>query len=80
MSLDISPDGKTIVFDLVGDIYTMPITGGAATLILGGAAYEHAAALLAGRKAHRIRIRSRWHHERLDADAQRKGPAAGQQG
>ncbi len=40
MSLDVSPDGKTIVFDLVGDIYTMPITGGAATLILGGAAYE----------------------------------------
>jgi imidazolonepropionase-like amidohydrolase/Tol biopolymer transport system component len=41
MSLDISPDGKTIVFDLVGDIYTMPIAGGAATVILGGAAYEH---------------------------------------
>ena len=41
MSLDISPDGKTIVFDLVGDIYTMPVTGGAATVILGGAAYEH---------------------------------------
>ena len=41
MSLDISPDGKTIIFDLVGDIYTMPITGGTAKLILGGAAYEH---------------------------------------
>jgi imidazolonepropionase-like amidohydrolase/Tol biopolymer transport system component len=40
MSLDVSPDGRTIVFDLVGDIYTVPITGGAATLILGGAAYE----------------------------------------
>ena len=41
MSLDVSPDGRTIVFDLVGDIYTMPIGGGAATLILGGPAYEH---------------------------------------
>ena len=41
ISLDVSPDGKTIVFDLVGDIYTMPVTGGAAKLILGGAAYEH---------------------------------------
>ncbi|HEX2722846.1 MAG TPA: amidohydrolase family protein, partial [Gemmatimonadaceae bacterium] len=41
MSLDISPDGKTIVFDLVGDIYTMPSSGGTATVILGGAAYEH---------------------------------------
>jgi imidazolonepropionase-like amidohydrolase/Tol biopolymer transport system component len=40
MSLDISPDGKTLVFDLVGDIYTLPITGGSATLLLGGAAYE----------------------------------------
>ncbi|HSA54079.1 MAG TPA: amidohydrolase family protein [Gemmatimonadaceae bacterium] len=40
MSVDVSPDGQTIVFDLLGDIYTMPITGGAATLVLGGAAYE----------------------------------------
>jgi Tol biopolymer transport system component len=41
INLDISPDGKAIAFDLVGDIYTMPITGGPAKLILGGAAYEH---------------------------------------
>ena len=41
ISLDVSPDGKTIAFDLVGDIYTMPITGGTAKLVLGGAAYEH---------------------------------------
>src|SRR5262249_54817206 len=27
MSLDVSPDGQTIVFDLLGDIYTLPITG-----------------------------------------------------
>jgi imidazolonepropionase-like amidohydrolase/Tol biopolymer transport system component len=40
MSVDVSPDGRTLVFDLLGDIYTMPITGGQATLILGGAAYE----------------------------------------
>src|SRR6202167_5073424 len=33
MSVDVSPDGKTIVFDLVGDLYTVPITGGTATRI-----------------------------------------------
>ena len=31
MNLDVSPDGKTIVFDLLGDIYTIPVKGGKAT-------------------------------------------------
>jgi hypothetical protein len=31
MNLDVSPDWKNIVFDLLGDIYMMPITGGTAT-------------------------------------------------
>jgi len=40
MSVDISPDGKTIVFDMLGDIYTMTIFGGKATAIRQGIAWE----------------------------------------
>ena len=40
MNLDVSPDGRRIVFDLLGDIYVMPIDGGTATPILQGAPYE----------------------------------------
>jgi imidazolonepropionase-like amidohydrolase/Tol biopolymer transport system component len=40
MNLDVSPDGKEIVFDLMGDIYLMPVTGGDAKLLRGGYAYE----------------------------------------
>ena len=40
MSLDVSPDGKSVVFDLVGDLYTVPITGGAATRITSGMGFD----------------------------------------
>lgn len=40
MSLDVSPDGKEIVFDLLGDIYLMPISGGEARSIASGLAFE----------------------------------------
>ena len=40
-SLAISPDGKTILFDLMGDIYSMPVEGGKATAITKGMAYDN---------------------------------------
>lgn len=40
MSLDVSPDGKTIAFDFLGDIYTMPISGGKATQFTSGMAFD----------------------------------------
>jgi imidazolonepropionase-like amidohydrolase/Tol biopolymer transport system component len=40
MNLDVSPNGQEIVFDLLGDIYKMPITGGKAVLLAGGMASE----------------------------------------
>ncbi len=40
MNLDVSPNGQEIVFDLLGDIYKMPITGGTAKLLSGGIAFD----------------------------------------
>jgi Tol biopolymer transport system component/imidazolonepropionase-like amidohydrolase len=40
MNLDVSPDGKEIAFDLLGDIYVMPVSGGQAKVIRQGHAYE----------------------------------------
>ncbi len=40
ISLDLSPDGRTIVFELLGDLYTLPVEGGTATRITSGQAYD----------------------------------------
>jgi imidazolonepropionase-like amidohydrolase/Tol biopolymer transport system component len=40
MNIDISPDSKTIVFDLLGDIYTIPSNGGKATRLTSDIAWQ----------------------------------------
>ena len=40
MNVDISPDGKTLAFDLLGDIYTLPIEGGEATALMTDIAWQ----------------------------------------
>lgn len=40
MGLDVSPDGSRVLFDLLGDLYTVPLAGGAATRLTTGVSWE----------------------------------------
>ncbi|MBU6367308.1 MAG: PD40 domain-containing protein, partial [Gemmatimonadetes bacterium] len=40
MSLDVSRDGRTLLFELLGDIYTLPVEGGRARPLLTGRAFQ----------------------------------------
>lgn len=40
LSLTLTPDGKTIIFDLLGDLYSLPVTGGEATPVTTGMAFD----------------------------------------
>ncbi|MDP1978238.1 amidohydrolase family protein [Undibacterium sp.] len=40
MSVDVSPDGKQLIFDLLGDLYTLPIGGGETKALTHSMAWE----------------------------------------
>ena len=40
LSIDITPDGQTLLFDLLGDLYTLPLAGGEATRITSGLGFD----------------------------------------
>ena len=40
ISLDVSPDGNTLVFDLLGDLYTLPFEGGKAERLTSGMHFD----------------------------------------
>ena len=40
LSVDVSPDGKEVAFDLLGDLYTVPIAGGEARALTHDVAWE----------------------------------------
>ena len=41
ISVDVSPSGQTVVFDLLGDLYTVPLSGGDATSLTQGMSYDN---------------------------------------
>lgn len=40
ISLDVHPNGQEIIFDMMGDLYTLPIAGGKATQVTSGMAFD----------------------------------------
>lgn len=40
LSIDVHPNGQSLIFDMLGDLYTLPISGGEATAMMTGPAFD----------------------------------------
>ncbi len=80
MTLDVTPDGKEIVFDLLGDIYTMPIAGGEAKTLTTGIAWDMQPRFSPDGKLDRLHLRPRGRRQHLGDEPRRLEPEAGHQG
>ena len=78
MSLDLSPDGERIVFDLLGDLYLLPIGGGDAEALTNGMAWDMMPPLQPGRFRDRLHQRPQRRRQRVDDSDRRRRAAADQ--
>jgi Tol biopolymer transport system component len=67
--LDVSPDGRELVFDLLGDLYTLPIARRRGAGADAGDGVGHAAALQPGWAVDRVHQRSRRRRQRVGGGA-----------
>ncbi len=58
ISLDVAPDGRSLVFELIGDLYSLPIGGGTATRVVSGMIVRQSATILARRIEDRVPVGS----------------------
>ena len=80
MSLDVSPDGREIVFDLLGDIYVMPIGGGEARALATGHAWDMQPRYSPERHRDRLHLGPRRRRQYLGDGPRRLRPARDHQG
>lgn len=57
LSVDVSPDGKRIVFNLLGDIYELRVDGGDARALTSGTAWDMQRRCIRGAQWARLRRR-----------------------
>ena len=75
MSVDVSPDGRTIVFDLLGDLYTLPIERRRGDAHRRRDVVREPAHLVARRQDDRVPQRPQRRREPLDRQRRRLEPA-----